>query len=227
MATIKAPNKEYNGTGPGDAVFNNGVAKTDDEAAINYYRSAGYEVDGSTDNPVELPTVPDPREHTEEAIGTRLRDAAVDPRPGDFLAPINAGEANPHGPEVVSPEIHASGPAGILPGVVAVEDPAKQEKRESDYAEVRLIQQEKAAEAIEKFDEDDRGELGLSDPGSGPVGREAAEESDVPSAVVDPEVEKPAASAKKAEWVAYATTQGMSEEEAQGLTAAKLAKHFG
>ena len=42
-------------------------------------------------------------------IGTPLRDAAVDPRPSDFLAPTNAGKpgpaGNPHGPNVVSPEI--------------------------------------------------------------------------------------------------------------------------
>lgn len=39
-------------------------------------------------------------------VGTPLRDAAVDPRPGDFLPPTNAGEpgpeGNPHGPSVVS-----------------------------------------------------------------------------------------------------------------------------
>lgn len=35
-------------------------------------------------------------------IGTPLRDAAVDPRPGDFLVPTNAGLADPHGPRVVA-----------------------------------------------------------------------------------------------------------------------------
>jgi hypothetical protein len=35
-------------------------------------------------------------------LGTPIRDAAVDPRPGDYLAPVNAGKANPHGPAVVS-----------------------------------------------------------------------------------------------------------------------------
>ncbi len=48
----------------------------------------------------------DPRTVVDEQIGTRLRDAAVDPRPGDFGAPTNAGEpgelGNPHGPTVVS-----------------------------------------------------------------------------------------------------------------------------
>lgn len=38
--------------------------------------------------------------------GTRLRDAAVDPRPEDYRPPTNAGEpgelGNPHGPHVIA-----------------------------------------------------------------------------------------------------------------------------
>jgi hypothetical protein len=34
--------------------------------------------------------------------GTPIRDAAVDPRPGDHHPPVNAGLADPHGPLVVS-----------------------------------------------------------------------------------------------------------------------------
>ena len=53
----------------------------------------------------------DPRTIEDEQVGTRLRDGAVDPRPGDFLGPTNAGAegelGNPHGPTVVNPEIHA------------------------------------------------------------------------------------------------------------------------
>jgi hypothetical protein len=50
--------------------------------------------------------------------GPKLRDAAVDPRPGDFLPPSNAGvpgpEGNPHGPMVVAPELRAiEGAAGV------------------------------------------------------------------------------------------------------------------
>lgn len=40
--------------------------------------------------------------------GTRLRDAAVDPRPGDYQAPTNAGSADPHGPECVSTQATAA-----------------------------------------------------------------------------------------------------------------------
>ena len=70
-----------------------------------------------------------------EVVGTPLRDAAVDPRPGDFLAPTNAGEADPHGPDVVSPEVHAS--QGVRPvkgGEVHVDDLAKQDELETEHA---------------------------------------------------------------------------------------------
>src|SRR5512139_2333018 len=98
MAKVEAPNKEYKGPGPGGASFVDGVAEVEDEAALNYYRAAGYKVSGKVDSPVEpAPEPPDPREVTEKVVGTRLRDAAVDPEPGDFLAPTNAGKDNPHG----------------------------------------------------------------------------------------------------------------------------------
>lgn len=183
MAKVEAPNRSYNGPGPGEAVFVDGVAETDDEAALNYYRAAGYKVSGKIDNPVDSTEQPDPREVTSEVVGTRLRDAAVNPEPDDFLAPVNAGDGNPHGPEVVSPEIHASGPAGIRPGNVFVEDTAKQEKREKAFADARLIQQAPAAEATaaEVPDLDDRGEIGFSDPGSADRGREDAAEAPAPA----------------------------------------------
>lgn len=46
-------------------------------------------------------TYADPRTPTTR-IGTPIRDAATDPRPGDHLPPVNAGQADPHGPHVVS-----------------------------------------------------------------------------------------------------------------------------
>lgn len=36
----------------------------------------------------------------EVQIGSKVRDAAVDPRPEDYIVPTNAGEADPHGPHV-------------------------------------------------------------------------------------------------------------------------------
>ena len=78
----------------------------------------------------------DPRDVVDEQIGTRLRDAAVDPRPGDFLPPTNAGVegelGNPHGPHVISPEIHGSESVRtIRPGLVA-SDPAVQSEQETE-----------------------------------------------------------------------------------------------
>lgn len=80
----------------------------------------------------------DPRTVTDETIGTPLRDAAVDPRPTDFLAPTNAGLAgeagNPHGPHVISPEIHGSeGVRPVRSGPVS-DDPAAQDTEETAHA---------------------------------------------------------------------------------------------
>lgn len=202
MAKVEAPNKQYNGPGPGDVVFEDGVAEVEDENALNYYRQAGYKVSGKVDNPVELPQPPDPRGITHEVVGTRLRDAAVDPEPSDFLAPTNAGQDNPHGSSVVSPEIHASGPAGIRPGEVFVEDVAKQEKRETEFAQARLVEGTPMAEAVaeEVPDVDDRGDLGISDPGSAAKGRAEAEEvaDSTPTEDADPEKAPAKAPAKRA-----------------------------
>jgi hypothetical protein len=54
--------------------------------------------------------VPDPRDvDHRRSVGAPARDAAVDPRPGDFRPPVNAGEANPHGPEVYAPGLPGGG----------------------------------------------------------------------------------------------------------------------
>lgn len=79
-----------------------------------------------------MPT--DPRTIEDERVGTRLRDGAVDPRPGDFLGPTNAGAegelGNPHGPTVVNPEIHAlQDNRPVRPGPVS-DDPAAQDADE-------------------------------------------------------------------------------------------------
>lgn len=169
MAKIEAPNKEYNGHGPGGAVFKDGVAETDDEAALNYYRSAGYTVDGEVISGADSQII-DPRDIEVQVVGTPLRDAAVDPQEGDFLAPINAGKTNPHGPDVVSPEIHGSGPSGILPGVVPADNLDKQEQREKEFAQARLLQKKSVVDAA-GVDVDNRGEIGLSDPASAEAGK--------------------------------------------------------
>lgn len=84
----------------------------------------------------------DPRDVVDTQVGTRLRDAAANPKAGDFLEPTNAGAAgqlgNPHGPNVVSPEIHGSeGVRPIRPGPVS-STPATQDAAEKAHLAVSL-----------------------------------------------------------------------------------------
>lgn len=79
----------------------------------------------------------DPRDITTQQVGTKLRDAAVNPRPTDFLPPTNAGKpgqlGNPHGPTVISPEIHGSESVStIRPGPVSG-TPATQSTEETTH----------------------------------------------------------------------------------------------
>lgn len=166
MARIEAPNTEYSGR-IGDVVFKDGVAETDDRAVIQYCQGAGYKVSGETLNPREEHEVPDPREVGDEVSGTRLRDAAVDPREGDFLPPTNAGQANPHGPEVVAPGIHAvAGPGPIVPGPVGrleqtedggqvvITDTAEQQRRETTAAEQVFLERRSVPEVTAELGAD-------------------------------------------------------------------------
>ena len=65
---------------------------------------------------------------------TKIRDAAVDPLPKDFLEPINAGAAlplgDPHGPFVVSPQLHADESVRTIVSGPVSSDPAVQEAAE-------------------------------------------------------------------------------------------------
>lgn len=135
MTKITAPNKEFNGL-VGDVQFEDGKATTDNEAVIDYCRGAGYTVGGKTATPPKEAPVSDARDFAEpQVVGTSLRDAAVDPHPEDFLAPTNAGKADPHGPEVVSPGIHGEqGNRPIKPGDVHVDDTTKQDAAETKHA---------------------------------------------------------------------------------------------
>lgn len=108
MARITAPVRDYSGPGPGNIMFSEGEAETDNEAVIAYCRSAGYGIDEDPPAP-PAPTVPDPREVTTTVVGGPLRDAAVDPRPEDFRPPVGAGDGNPHGPAVYAPGLPGGG----------------------------------------------------------------------------------------------------------------------
>lgn len=219
MASTKvyAPNAAYRGEVAG-VVFTDGVGTFDPKenpAAQRYFESQGFGL-GRRAEAVETPEPADPRDIERTGphrVGTPLRDAAVDPRPEDFLAPINAGKANPHGPRVVSPEIHASGPAGIKPGDVHVDELGVQEREETRLAQSVLIEGDEHPVMPE---DPDMGPLGLSDPGSVEQGAEGAEAS-----------EEPAKSASKASWVDYAVSRGADREEADAMTRSDLIERYG
>lgn len=196
MTTIYTPVKGYTGPGVGGLQFEDGRAETDDPRVVAYCRAAGYGIDGPPPEREE-PEPADPREHGTEHLGTRLRDAAVDPEPGDFLPPTNAGESNPHGPAVVAPGIHAAPPSPIVPGPVTSEDPAAQEQRETSVAEKVLAMGQNVTEALAD---------GIN---------------------TDPQPERPTKSATKGEWVEYAVASGMDREEAEATTKDALIERYG
>lgn len=139
---ITSPIDGFTGTtylGPLTLEFQDGVAEADDlsDGARLYLTQNGYGLGSKQPSPVEDASArPDSRDYdTPEQFGARLRDAAVDPQPGDFLAPTNAGTADPHGPDVVSPEVHASqGVRPVAPGDVHVDDTDAQDAAETEHA---------------------------------------------------------------------------------------------
>ncbi|MER8219696.1 hypothetical protein ABTZ58_03680 [Streptomyces sp. NPDC094143] len=156
MARIESPNRSFTGTGPGGVHFEDGVAETDNPAVISYCQGAGYTVDGETytDTPPAARTVdvPDPRFVQDVTDTAPLRDAAVDPQPGD-VPPSNAGLANPHGPLVVAPGIGAPPVVedpkgdGLVPATeVRQEPPAKSASKATwvDYAVAQGMPREDA-----------------------------------------------------------------------------------
>lgn len=138
---VRTPVEGFTGIVAG-VEFVDGVGEVDDSdmGAVAYFRRHGYDVGGEA---ADVPEPVDPRDvgggSGVVTVGTRLRDGAVDPHPGDFLAPTNAGQANPHGPQVVAPEIHAS--EGVRPvkgGDVHVDDPTVQDAAETAHTEAHL-----------------------------------------------------------------------------------------
>jgi hypothetical protein len=158
MATVRvhAPVKDFEGEVAG-VRFEEGVAEVErGSAAYQYFRGAGYGIDRSAE--VARPEPPDPRDlgtdgDGVEVVGTRLRDAAVDPQPGDFLPPTNAGVENPHGSLVVSPGLHASAPGPIAPGAVS-SDPGTQQAKETALAEAVFVEQQPVQQATADVPDD-------------------------------------------------------------------------
>lgn len=150
MATTKvyAPNGAYKGKVAGVS-FKGGVAELDlmaNPAAARYFRRRGYGIGSRAEAP-QAESI-DARDYAEPVpFGSTLRDAAVNPRKSDYLPPTNAGEADPHGPEVVAPQIHGEGPKGIKGGPVHVHEVRKQEEEETALAEEVLVDSETHAEA--------------------------------------------------------------------------------
>lgn len=157
---VTAPVAGYSGVGPGGVVFDNGVGYTDDDALLNYFAGAGYGV-GSDKPATDMVDVPDARDFAQpEVQGTKLRDAAVDPESDDYLPPINAGKADPHGPAVVAPGLHTVPPAPIVPGAVT-------EAKEISAATQTLVEGQDVGDVIAAHSGDDTGPLEMSDPSSG------------------------------------------------------------
>lgn len=128
MARITTPVPGYSGPGPAGVMFQDGEGHSDDPAVLEYCRAAGY---GIGDEPPERkqPTVPDPRDVTTVHVGAPARDAAVEPQAGDFRPPVNAGDANPHGPEVYAPGLPGGGHQPLAP---AAEPTGAAEKSDDD-----------------------------------------------------------------------------------------------
>jgi len=225
---VYAPNLAYSGE-VGGVQFQDGVAEydpADHPGADAYFRSAGYGIGKrASEPPAAVATFDgkpvDARDFGEpQPFGSPNRDAAVDPRPGDYLPPTNAGQADPHGPLVVSPEIHASGPAGIRSGEVFVDDVVRQETAETELAERVLVDGGPAVEAVPFDAEVNMGPLGLSDPGSVELGlRGAAEQA--------ASAEAPNRTARVAEWRDFAVARGVRPEEAASLSRDELIERFG
>ncbi|WP_329219242.1 hypothetical protein [Streptomyces microflavus] len=102
---LHSPVLGFTGAGPAGVWFEDGRAETDDPAVLAYARRRGYGVGEEAPEPPSQPEPVDPRAVEVVHVGAPLRDAAVDPHPGDHLPPPNAGDANPHGPTVVAPQL--------------------------------------------------------------------------------------------------------------------------
>lgn len=198
MVRIHAPVRTYNGISA-NIRFQDGVADTDDPAAISYFTRAGYGIGRPAGTPPPEPGF-EPQPATVQ-LGTPLRDAAVDPQPHDFLPPTNAGEADPHGPLVVSPQIHGSETGPIRPGEVFVDDIPRQQAAETALAQAVFVEHQDVGEATMTARSD-------------PSARNAEPPSD------DPGV--PGPKARKADWIAYAETRGIPRDEAEDLTIAAI-----
>lgn len=194
---VEAPVETFTGVIAGVA-FADGVAEFDPKenpGAHGYFQTAGYRINGKQVNdppglyaprPTPTAAAPGTPDNPDGIIrGPSSNDAAVvkdagGPMSDAFMPPTNAGEADPHGPLVVSPGIHAVPPAPIVPGPVSPEAPT-QEKVETAVAHDVLVEGLPATTVADP-NPAPTGPLGLSDPASAAQGQRDAAASGAPSA---------------------------------------------
>ncbi|MBV9292637.1 MAG: hypothetical protein JO222_09320 [Frankiales bacterium] len=161
---VTAPAEGFTGIGVGGLEFTDGVAYTDDPAILAYCETAGYGIGNNKPTYVPQDRVQpevDARDVADPTmVGGPTRDAAVDPRDDDYLPPVNAGKADPHGPDVVAAGIHGSSFGPIAPGGV-------EESKEQKIAEQVLARGETVQDVTAQHADDDTGPLELDDPSSG------------------------------------------------------------
>lgn len=178
--------------------------------------------DSPTDAATVMPEPADPREVQTLYVGTPVRDAAVDPQPEDFLAPVGAGTANPHGPAVVAPGIHALETKPVLPGDVT--DPARQEARESELAARVLVADEPVPDVVEEMAE---GAYDYKVDAADPTAAErTAGQAEALAAAPIGDVPKPKGNASQDAWVAYAVAQGADPAEAEEMSRDELRERY-
>ncbi|MFJ2259478.1 hypothetical protein ACIOKD_14250 [Streptomyces sp. NPDC087844] len=142
MARITTPVPDYSGPGPAGLMFQDGEGHSEDPAVLEYCRAAGYGIDDEPPARKQL-QVPDPREVTATVhVGAPARDAAVDPRAGDFRPPVNAGDANPHGPEVYAQGLPGGGHQPLAPAA----EPTGEEEKSGDDGPKKPTQAASVAE---------------------------------------------------------------------------------
>lgn len=214
--------ERLNHYGPVPLLFKDGVADFDGELPVGieaYLKANGYGIDGDATPPeAEAGVTVDSRTVGVEQVGSPLRDAAVDPQPGDFLPPVNAGEGDPHGPTVASPGVHAEGERVVAAGPVST-DPDVQTANEQRLAEKLLVEGE-AVVPVEPGDFlDEGGLLALSDPASAAEGEKTAEAAR--------EGDEPRGNARLADWQAYARSQGATDADLDGASRDDLRAKYG
>ena len=224
VVRVHAPNRGYSGISAG-VQFVNGEATVHESntGALDYFRKAGYGVDA---DPLTSHDKLEPPAHVRPAIvqgGTPLRDAAVQPRDTDFLAPTHAGEADPHGPMVVSPQVHADGPKGVRPGPVDVDAPAEQDADETELAERVLVNNEDKPTVLAEIGAEESREQHEREAAAAEAAAERRR--DLPTATA-PGSATPTRNASQREWAAYAIGRGMDPEEADLATRAELIKRY-